>query len=204
MKHLIINIITVIISIASSTTMNAITANDILEKASDKFTNSKSISATFSLIDNGISSLGNITIASGKFFISTPQLSTWFDGKTQWTYSSEINEVNVCEPTQEELQQINPFALIFNFRTNYNAKLLSKNNCYKISLTPKLTKQSIKDIEITFNSSTHLPSLIILTTKDNHKTTIKIKSITVGKSLPASTFVFNASNYPGVEIIDLR
>lgn len=192
-----------IMLILSTFSSYAISANEILTNAANKYTSSKSISATFNIINNG-SNTGSITIAGDKFVITTAQLSTWFDGKTQWSYAPSTNEVNISEPTQEELQQINPFAIIGSFRNDYNAKLLDKKNGYKISLTPKNANPTIKNIVITFNSSTLLPSLIVITTKSNTKATIKVKSINVGNALPASTFTFNASKYPGIEIIDLR
>ena len=197
------NIILFIMLIISTFSSFAITANEILANAANKYVNSKSISASFNINDNGSNS-GTITTAGDKFIISTSQLSTWFDGKTQWSYSSTANEVNISEPTAEELQQINPFAIIGSFRNNYNAKLLDKNNGYKISLTPKKTNPTINDIVITFNPTTYFPSLIVITTKNNNKATIKVKSISAGNALPASTFTFNATKYPGVEIIDLR
>ena len=192
-----------IMLILSTFSSYAISANEILTNATNKYTSSKSISATFNIINNG-SNTGSITIAGDKFVITTAQLSTWFDGKTQWSYAPSANEVNISEPTQEELQQLNPFAIIGSFRNDYNAKLLDKKNGYKISLTPKNANPTIKNIVITFNSSTFLPSLIVITTKSNTKATIKVKSINVGNALPASTFTFNASKYPGIEIIDLR
>ena len=189
----------------TSNDVMAIDANTILNNASNKITNSKSVYATFSLIDNGHSENGSITLSGNKFAISTNNLSTWFNGKTLWSYAHSAKEVNISEPTASELQQINPFAIISNFKTAFNAKLLSSaNGSYKIQLTPKNNKQPTKNVELTINSSTYLPSLIVITAKNNTKATIKIKTIKPGNSVPASTFTFNAKKYPGVEIVDLR
>ena len=180
-------------------------AANILAQASNKFTNSKSITASFSIIDNGHSQNGSITVAGNKFVVTTPQLSTWFDGKTQWTYSSSINEVNIGEPTADELQIINPFTIIKDFQINYKGELLkSVKGSYKIKLTPKKSNNDIKFVELILNSSSYLPSLIVIVAKNNIKTTINIKNINTGGTLPNSTFVFNSAKYPGVEVIDLR
>ena len=80
----------------------------------------------------------------------------------------------------------------------------SAKGTYKIQLTPKKSNQSIKNVELTLNSSTYFPSLIIITAKNNTKATIKVKSIKAGVAQSASTFTFNAKKYPGVEIVDLR
>ncbi len=195
-------ILTILFSAFYATAQNAST---IIEKASNKFVSSKSISATFALIDNGHSQNGSISVAGNKFVINTPQLSTWFDGKTQWSYSPQANEVNITIPTSDELQQINPFAIIGCFRSDFNAKTLkSVKGTYKIQLSPKKANQSIKNVELTLNSSTYFPTLIVITAKNNSKATIKVKAINTGGTLNASTFIFDAKKYPGVEIVDLR
>ena len=206
MKHYIIKYIVLLLSfMVFPFNMNAIDANSILKNVSEKFNNCKSISATFSLIDNGHSENGSIIIEGNKFAISTQHLLTWFDGKTQWSYSPEINEVNISEPTEGELQQINPFAIISNFRNEFTANLINSNSeSYKIQLTPKNTKHTIKLIELTINSSTYFPSLIVITAKNGTKATIKVNSIKTGNIQPSSTFIFNAKNFPNVEIVDLR
>lgn len=205
MKRIRSLLIIALFFLLNSVSTSAQNAANILAQASNKFSNSKSISATFSLIDNGRSQSGSIIVAGNKFAISAPQLSTWFDGKTHWSYSPNIKEVNITTPTSDELQQINPFAIISSFRNNFNAKLMSSaKGTYKIQLTPKKSNQSIKNVELTLNSSTYFPSLIIITAKNNTKATIKVKSIKAGVAQSASTFTFNAKKYPGVEIVDLR
>ncbi|MBQ2046729.1 MAG: outer-membrane lipoprotein carrier protein LolA [Muribaculaceae bacterium] len=205
MKYIIKKILAIFTIMSSCLSSNAMTANEVLTNTSKVYNNSKSITASFAIIDNGYSNAGKITITGNKFVITTPQMSTWFDGKTQWTYSSSINEVNIGEPTAEELQIINPFSIIKDFQINYNGKLLdSAKGSYKIKLTPKKSNNDIKSIELTVNSTTYLPSLIVIVAKNNIKTTINIKNINIGGTLPGSTFVFNSANYPGVEVIDLR
>ena len=151
MKRIITYISLALTMLVFAFNSSAQNASNVLTQASNKFANSKSITASFSIIDNGHSQNGSIIVAGNKFVISTPQLSTWFDGKTQWSYSSSVNEVNITNPTADELQQINPFAIISSFRNNFNASMLnSPKGSFKIQLTPKKSNQSIKKVELTF------------------------------------------------------
>ena len=39
-------------------------------------------------------------------------VETFFNGKTQWVFVKENNEVTITEPTLKELREINPLLLI--------------------------------------------------------------------------------------------
>ncbi len=206
MKQKIINYI-VFLSFIFICTNNicAITANEILDNASEKYQKDGSISAQFVLSGVENSTEGEIVISGDKFFLSTPQLSIWYNGRTQWTYSADTNEVNITEPTIEELQQVNPFAIINSFRMQYNAILLkSANSLYRIQLIPlKAENTNINKAIVTLNSTTLYPTEIALTI-DKNIVTIKTINIKTIKSASHQTFVFDKKKYPNAEIIDLR
>jgi outer membrane lipoprotein-sorting protein len=189
----------------SASDIYAINANEVLTNASEKYQKDGSISAQFTLSGVGNSTDGTITISGDKFHLSTPLLSIWYNGRTQWTYSAETNEVNITEPTVEELQQVNPFAIINSFRMQFNATLLkSANSMYRIQLTPlKSVNTSISKAIVTLNASTLYPNEIALTI-DNNIITIKTKDIKAIKNVPHKTFVFDEKKYPNAEIVDLR
>jgi outer membrane lipoprotein-sorting protein len=189
----------------SASNIYAINANEVLTNASEKYQKDGSISAQFTLSGVGNSTDGTITISGDKFHLSTPLLSIWYNGRTQWTYSAETNEVNITEPTVEELQQVNPFAIINSFRMQFNATLLkSANSMYRIQLTPlKSVNTSISKAIVTLNASTLYPNEIALTI-DNNIITIKTKNIKAIKNVPHKTFVFDEKKYPNAEIVDLR
>ena len=205
MQQLFSYILLSLVVFFSASDIYAINANEVLTNASEKYQKDDSISAQFTLSGVGNSTDGTITISGDKFHLSTPLLSIWYNGRTQWTYSAETNEVNITEPTVEELQQVNPFAIINSFRMQFNATLLkSANSMYRIQLTPlKSVNTSISKAIVTLNASTLYPNEIALTI-DNNIITIKTKNIKAIKNVPHKTFVFDEKKYPNAEIVDLR
>lgn len=180
-------------------------ASQTLDKAAAKLRTAKSVTAAYTLSTSQGSSAGTLTLAGDKFAMNGNQVNIWYDGKTQWTYVSADNEVNVSEPTAQELQQINPFIIINTFRQNYTAKTVSKaKNAQKITLTAKNSKTDIRSATVTINPATLLPSEIVLKMASGQTATIRISSIKIGNALPVSTFRFPAKKYPKAEVIDLR
>lgn len=182
-------------------------ANDILNEAANKYKSEKSLSAKFTITDSGNSTNGEITTSGDKFHITMPIMTIWYDGHTQWTYAPATNEVNITEPVADELQQVNPFAIISSFREKYNAVLLksSSKNTHLIKLAPiKSNASNINNVTIELNVKTLFPQKIALTLNNNNVISIDILNVSAGKSLPHITFTFDSKLYPNAEIIDLR
>ncbi len=183
-----------------------ITAGAFMNEAAKTIITSKSIEASFKIESNGQTTIiGDIAVKGEKFAITTTANSTIFNGKTQWTISSDDKEISVFEPTADEIAQINPFSVIGSYEKNYNVKLISSDNSVaKIQLTPKKKETSIKKIVITFVTKTKLPQRMILTLDDNKVLSIGIFDVRTNADIQSSCFEVIDKNYPGYEIIDLR
>lgn len=183
----------------------AVSASSFMKEAAEKITSSKSVSATFKIESAGQPTVtGNIAVQGDKFAINSSVSSTIYDGTTQWTISDSDKEISIFEPTDEEIAQVNPFAVIKAYNRDYKLKLISsdKNNV-KIQLTPK-ANSSIKNIVVTFAATTKTVQQMTLTLDDGTVLHIKVSDITSNANIPASKFVVNLKNYNGYEIIDLR
>ena len=149
----------------------------------------------------------NITVKSGvqvKFKVtgSMGNTSVWFDGKTQWTYMKNNDEVNVTTPTESQLQAINPYNFINLYKNGYDATLNSSGKDYVVHLTASTKDKKIRELFITVNKSSNTPTQVKLL--QGTKWTIFDISDLKKQSVPDSQFRFNAKDFPQAEIIDLR
>lgn len=199
-------IISTIIIITTAISINAATsATGLLDAAADRLARSKSIVATYRIKADGQTLKGNIVVSRDKFTIDAASIRSWFDGTTQWTYMADVNEVNVTEPTPEEIAQVNPFAIINNFRKAYKSSIISSSGGNTtIRLEPKSPSKEIKNITISIDDRTFFPSRIVITTSTGSTMTIDILSISEGQIMPDSYFRYDKKILPGVEVIDLR
>lgn len=180
-------------------------ATAVLDKAAAKIRSAKSLSASYTISADGHSQSGTLTIAGDRFTIDSSQISSWYDGRTQWTYSTNAGEVNITEPTPEELQQVNPFAIINSFKTNYRASMLkAPAGEKKIRLTSTNTGSDIHSVELTLSASTLYPTRIVLTMGNRRSVSILINSVKAGAALPVSHFRYDPAKHPGIPVVDLR
>ena len=198
-----------------ATTVSAQNATSILDKAAAAYENSKGLTAHFAMqtrseVQKVSESFdGTIDIKGDKFVLKTPDMITWFDGTTQWSYVERNEEVNVTTPSGEELQMTNPALLLRSYKKGFTAAYKGESTApngkaaYDIELTPK-KKSDITQVTLQIEKFSGLPASISVATKNGIHTTIRISQMKMGVNQPDNFFVFNKKEYPDAEIIDLR
>ncbi|MDE5920349.1 MAG: hypothetical protein K2G82_01880, partial [Paramuribaculum sp.] len=96
MRNILLSFIAALLSITSVSAATT-QADDLLRQAADKLRRAKSVSATCAINSDGHSTQARIIMAGQRFRIESPGYATWFDGRTQWTYSASTGEVTVTE-----------------------------------------------------------------------------------------------------------
>jgi outer membrane lipoprotein-sorting protein len=190
-------------------------AETILEKAAAIYEKSNGISARFTANvraeKQGVleSFEGTIQMKGDKFVLITPDMHTWYDGKTQWMYMARTNEVNLSTPSGDELQFINPMTLLRTykkgFRLSYTGESTADNGkmADDVMLTSK-NSSDIETVEVQIDRTTSLPVRMTVTMKNGVRNMIRISKMQTGVNQPEETFVFNAADYPDVLEVDLR
>lgn len=195
----------ILLLFVSASVWGAETASAVLERTAAKIRAAKSLVVDYSLTAGGQTVDGVLTIAGNCFQLNSSEVKSWYDGKTQWTYSTHIGEINITEPTREELLQVNPFAIIQSFSTDYTATLLkSPGGFSNIRLSAKRKNLDITGATITINNTTGYPTAVKLVMNGGQTISIRVKSVSPGGLLPVSRFRFDHKAYPAVEVVDLR
>ena len=177
-------------------------AKAVLDKAAATITAQSGVKANFKMTTANGSTSGTIAIKGKKFYATTPQAKVWFDGKTQWTYLKNNDEVNVSNPTEAQLQAINPYNFIHLYKRGYTYTMNTAGNDYVIHLMASSADRKIKELFISVNKKNYQPKQVKML-QGKKWTTFDINSIKK-ESIPDSQFRFNAKDFPKAEVIDLR
>jgi outer membrane lipoprotein-sorting protein len=183
--------------------VSAESAKSILDKAAATVSNPSGVQAKFQMISKQFGSTsGTISVKGRRFHASTPQAIVWFDGKTQWTYMKENDEVNVSNPSEAELQAINPYNFINIYKKGFRLSSRSISRFYEVHLTPTDRKRNIEEMYIIVDQKTYHPTHVKM--RRNGKWSVILISQLKSASLSDGIFQFNAKDFPKAEIIDLR
>lgn len=142
-----------------------------------------------------------------KWFLQTPEVAVWFDGKTEWSGIVEddrIIEVMIQERSVEEQMSDNPFLLI----RHHEGFTVSATDSKTLVLTAIDRKngayEGILKVVVTLGNDGH-PTLISMRQKDMRDSDITMKIVRYDTGTTReSDFTFPKDKWPDAEIIDLR
>jgi outer membrane lipoprotein-sorting protein len=191
-------------------------AKVILDRVTSKLSTYNTIVADFELkIDNRMEDLhtkstGSITIKGNKYYMEAMGTEVYFNGKTMWSFMPDINEVTITEPDSNEGDFVDNPALIFTFyNRDFKYKLVGeakvdKNWMYEIDLYPKDLNQPYSRFKLFVDKKTDNIYMVKAVSKDAIDYTIYILNSTYNSVINDSKFMFDPSNYSGLEIVDMR
>jgi len=191
-------------------------AKELLDQTSATLSQSGGMSVSFTVNVNDITNKikqsfeGQISLKGAKFYLSTPDQEVYYDGKTQWTYDKNIEEVSILEPQPQDIQTLNPVSVFDLYKTNCNYKYKGekidnqKRKVQEVSLLPTNAKEDIKQVDIQINPGDSMPVFFLITYNDRSEYRIYIDKYQTKLNLPDSRFVFDTKKYPNVNVNDLR
>lgn len=182
----------------------AVTAASVMAGMRATITSSPAIEAVFTINGGDGPVQGSIEMSGARFALTTPQLRVWYDGKTQWSMLNSSKELNISEPTVDELTASNPFSILSNYADTYNIKLLPDHkNMRRVELTPRIKGNGIGRIIICADKSNR-PTAFTISFDDGQQIAVSIDNFRSRKALPDKTFSYDAKLFPASETIDLR
>jgi outer membrane lipoprotein-sorting protein len=150
---------------------------------------------------------GTFTLKGNKFVLEMDEMKVYFDGKTQWSYIAQNNEVSITEPSEKELSETNPMAILSSFKTKSSIRFSSKNKSAEnqyIEMIPKNKLQDITKIEVLVNKNSSSLISIKLINKNGSVTQLSLSNYQKGVKVADNNFIFVASKFKEVLINDLR
>ena len=177
-------------------------AAEVLDKVLAEWSESSGIRADFIGSENGF-----LLIKGKKFYLNNGSIQSWYDGKTQWSYVADTEEVNISNPTNEELQSINPYLILMRYKMDFDyiykgAQTRNGVKGHEIVLTPKHSVN--REVFRVFISQKHQPLAMKMEQDGRTLSEINVINYQDDQKLQDGMFRFNKSLYPNAEIIDLR
>lgn len=190
-------------------------AKTVLDNVSKKVKSLKSLKANFSITISGAkgskpqTKKGTVNMKGDKYYITLSGQEIYCDSKTIWTYMKESNEVQITSFDPKE-NSFTPSKLFTNFYDKeYSYKYAGEQTVGGkkvdvINLAPTNKSKQYTKVELMIDKVNSVVAGGKMYEKNGNVYSYTVSGYTPNPALTDNMFVFNASKYPGVEVVDLR
>lgn len=224
MKKLSLLILASALTITSAFAQKDADAKAILSKLSTQYRSYDAVKTDFSLtIDNQMAGIqqkqtGTLIARSkvNKFKVTmlsdaakpTVTQEIISDGKSQWTYLKDANEVQLSDADNSE-ESFNPAKIFTMYEKGYKYLYTGQQKIggkiYQvIDLTPEDAKKSFFKVRLMVDKLKNQLYSAQIFDKNGSKYTYALRTFIPNFKAPETTFAFDKKSHPGVEVVDLR
>lgn len=192
-------------------------AKKILDEVSAKTKTFKTMSADFQFsmvneeMDINEQNNGTIKVKGQKYVVDLPDagIKVFSDGETIWNYMQDGNQVTVSSVDDSGSELMDPSSIFSIYERGFRSSYVGEANengkaVYKIELFPDSEEYQVTKIEVSVDKATMMLSSAKLHATDDNIYSILVKKMESNKDFPDSDFIFDASQYNDVEVIDFR
>lgn len=189
-------------------------ADKLLSIISNRYKNFKTIKADFIYsIESKAEQInekqkGSIYVKGNKFRLDIAEQVILCDNKTIWTYSKEVNEVQVnnYDPKKAPIKLDDLFTM---YDKGFLSKIIEtkkegKSEMVMVELTPKDKKKNFFKIKLTIDKTNQTIVKSSVYEKSGAIHTYTVTNQVPNIKLDDKFFVFDVKKYPKCEVIDLR
>jgi outer membrane lipoprotein-sorting protein len=223
MKKLFVYILLSTLTVASAFAQKDADAKLILNKLSKQYRSYDAVKTDFTLlVDNPQANIKQtqtgtlisrsktnkykVTLyAAGSKSVTQDIIS---DGKNQWTYLKDANEVQLSAADNSE-EGFNPAKIFTMYETGYKYVYTGQQKIagkiyQAIDLTPIDSKKTFFKVRLMIDKVKNQLYSAQIFDKNGSKYTYSLRSFTPNFKAAESAFTFNKKAYPGVEVVNLR
>lgn len=147
---------------------------------------------------------GILRLNGSSYSLLMDDMKVWCNGKVQWSYMSEINEIYITDASSPEAQNLSPLYIMEMYRAGYSAAMNSTNGRTEVTLETSLPDNNINKVKLQFDASTlRLESMFIYMAGQGY-IEVALDAYTAHCTFPAGVYECPLKDYPAAEVVDMR
>ena len=153
---------------------------------------------------------GNAVYKQGLYKMDIMGQVVYSDGKTNWTYLKDADEINITNNSENEAFMTNPQAMLKDykskFKVNYISDKFEKNRALmEFDFYPKqIENKKYSKITIRIDKTKKQIFSVRYVGKDGVNYLVEIDKMLENPTITDAEVKFNKASYPNAELIDMR
>ena len=147
---------------------------------------------------------GVIKLDGDKYALIMGNMKVWCNGKVQWSYMKDIDEIYITDAKSDEAQNLSPLSVMEMYRAGYVSSLAQRGEFSVVTLTATKADAEISKVELHFaKGSSRLSAMFIYMTGQG-SVEVRMKNYSAKCKFGKSQYECPVKQYPTAEVVDMR
>ena len=147
---------------------------------------------------------GVVVVDGARYALLMENMKVWCDGETQWSYSSDINEIYMTEASSDAAQNLSPLYVVEYYRSQYVASLVEKGGEVLVTLKSPVAENDVDVVELLVSKQTGRLLEVSVSMPGQGILRVGLNDYVANCGAEDSEFVCPVGEFPSVEIVDMR
>lgn len=147
---------------------------------------------------------GTMLLDNGCYSLLMENMKVWCDGKTQWSYMKDIDEVYITDADSEEAQNLSPLYIMEKYRDDCAVSLVSKKGIAIVTLKSNDGENEVDKVELYINKESYRLESLFMFMSEQGKIEVFLKDYKPNCKLGADVYRCPVKEFPSAEVIDMR
>jgi outer membrane lipoprotein-sorting protein len=150
--------------------------------------------------DNGTMKLDN-----DRYMLDMENMKVWCDGKTQWSYMKDIDEVYITDADSEEAQNLSPLYIMEMYRENCSlVKTALEGDAVLVTMTAADVEAEVNKLELFVDAGTSRLTGMFVYMPGQGCVEVRLENYVPKCKFAKKTYECPVGIFPTAEIVDMR
>ena len=146
---------------------------------------------------------GIIYIDNNRYALLMQDMKVWCDGKVQWSYMREVDEIYVTDADSDEAQNLSPLYIMEYYREGYSASAVSEGGTVAVTLK-SMSGGDVESVQLFIRESDCRLVSMVISMPGQGSVLVKLDGYVANCGVGDEVFKCPVDEFAGCEIIDMR
>lgn len=147
---------------------------------------------------------GVIKLDGDKYALIMGNMKVWCNGKVQWSYMKDINEIYITDAKSDEAQNLSPLSVMEMYRAGYVSSLAQRGDVSVVTLRAAKAGAEISKVELHFAKGSNRLSAMFIHMAGQGSVEVRMKNYSAKCKFGKNQYECPVKQYPTAEIVDMR
>ena len=148
---------------------------------------------------------GTMKLCGSKYMLDMENMKVWCDGKTQWSYMKDIDEVYITAADSEEAQNLSPLYIMEMYRDNCSLEMTELGDgAVLVTMTMLDVDADVNRLELFVNAGTSRLTGMFVYMSGQGCVEVQLDNYVPGCKFADKAYVCPVDRFPTAEIVDMR